>query len=935
MKLFMKKGIFIAVLFVFITISNFYFSQSITFNYTGAPQTWTVPACVSNITVTVAGAEGGGGNGGNGAIVTATLTVNPGDVLNLYVGGSGQCPGNGWNGGGIGHATSSGTTTWNSCGGGGASDIRIGGTGLANRIVVASGGGGEGGGSVSGTTNFGGNGGCATGFMGGSTFGTGALGGTQTAGGAGGIPWASTPPGGYPGVLGVGGEGGPWQTASGGGGGGGLYGGGGGGNDGCCTGANGGGGGGGGSSLTPAGGGCTAGGNNGPGYITINYTPSATATNTGPYCAGSTIQLNGGGGTTYAWTGPNGFTSSLQNPTIPNATINNAGVYSLSVDGGTCTATTTVQVVNPPTPNAGLDQTICLGSYINLLGVLSNTGNTGSWQAIVPSGLTPPATATFTPNSNSMNTSVMVNQPGIYYFVLREANSICGIVRDTLQVTVSDLQIDSAFTNPLCFGSSDGTITITSVGASEYSFDNGTTWVTSNTQGGFASGTYTICSRNVLGCQKCTTVTLTDPPAVTIALSNDTTICQNGTAVLSASATGGTTYSFHWNHTSSLLPSVSINPIATGYYPVQAENEFGCLSPFDSILVTVLPPISGLMSPDVYVCPGYPDSLMVTATGGNGGPYHFNWNTGLSETGTSSKLVQSPQNTTTYTVTITDNCESTPLVLSGVINTFILPVPLIDVDINPRCEPARFELYNKSQNTVSSNTIWRLSNNDEFNGIDTIMTSTMMNGLYDVQLIVTSLDGCIDSTTFEDYLIVKKKPVSDFNWSPNPATMFNTKIRFSEFTTNASSFEWYFPGGDPSSSNEPDQYVMYPDGQTGTYYVTLIAHSDLGCIDSITKEVVVMPEVILYAPNTFTPDGDEFNQTWRVYIEGVDKFKFNLKIFNRWGEIIFESNDPEASWDGTYHGKIVPYGTYTWIIESKELITDKKYTWNGSINIIK
>ncbi|HRP53969.1 MAG TPA: glycine rich domain-containing protein, partial [Fluviicola sp.] len=140
----MKKGIFIAVLFVFITISNFYFSQSITFNYTGAPQTWTVPACVSNITVTVAGAEGGGGNGGNGAIVTATLTVNPGDVLNLYVGGSGQCPGNGWNGGGIGHATSSGTTTWNSCGGGGASDIRIGGTGLANRIVVASGGGGEG-----------------------------------------------------------------------------------------------------------------------------------------------------------------------------------------------------------------------------------------------------------------------------------------------------------------------------------------------------------------------------------------------------------------------------------------------------------------------------------------------------------------------------------------------------------------------------------------------------------------------------------------------------------------------------------------------------------------------------------------------------------------------------------------------------------------------
>jgi hypothetical protein len=131
-----------------------------------------------------------------------------------------------------------------------------------------------------------------------------------------------------------------WQTASGGGGGGGYYGGGGGGNDGCCTGANGGGGGGAGSSLVPAGGTCLANNNNNHGYVTINYQAGGiniSASNTGPYCAGQTISLSAtAGATTYSWTGPNGFTSNLQNPTIPNATPLDSGTYTLNYTTPNC-----------------------------------------------------------------------------------------------------------------------------------------------------------------------------------------------------------------------------------------------------------------------------------------------------------------------------------------------------------------------------------------------------------------------------------------------------------------------------------------------------------------------------------------------------------------------------------------------------------------------
>jgi len=638
-------------------------------------------------------------------------------------------------------------------------------------------------------------------------------------------------------------------------------------------------------------------------------------------------------------------TTAVANPTAGTTTVNPTVTTTYSVEVtqpamGTTpalvdTATFTITVANPPAPNAGPDQTVCLGQVIHLTGSVGSATNTANWQAIVPPGLTPPATASFSPNFSSMTPNVTVNQPGVYKFVLRETSTVCGIIRDTVIVTVSQLQIAAATTNPVCNGSSDGTITITSVGASEYSFNNGVTWQTSNTLGGFAAGTYTVCAKNTLGCQKCTTVTLTNPPSIVMSVSNDTTICQNGTATIWASATGGATYSYHWDHSSALVAVTQVNPSISAYYPVQAESNLGCWSNRDSIYVMMNPALSAIMSPDAFTCPGYEDSLTVFASGGIGAPYTMTWNTGQTDIGSQSTLNDSPLQTTTYSVTIDDVCETTPVTISGIINAYPVPVPQIAIDMTPKCEPAVFALVNTTDSTMSQNTIWRISNGDEFIDVDSLTTSSMMNGTYDVQLIVTSPNGCIDSTTFTDTLTVMQTPVADFKWSPDPITMFNTQVLFTEYSLYANTYEWSFPGASPNSSTNESQMVLYPDGQTGTYYVTLIATSYLGCADTVTKEVVILPEVIIYAPNTFTPDGDEFNQTWRIYIEGVDEFNFELQIFNRWGEIIYESHDVNASWDGTYNGQLVPQGTYTWIVRAKETISDRKHVWNGHIFLQK
>lgn len=257
------------------------FPNTVVFNYTGSYQDWTVPAGVTCISVDVRGASGGDRNGsyampgGLGARVTGVISVTPGDVLRIYVGGKGQNTDNsssggaagGFNGGGNGN---NGINSWHGAGGGGASDIRVAPYGLNERIVVAGGGGG-GAIACSGSPS-GGHGGCINGATATDETscqpwaGMPGSGGTQISGGLGGNAGNSQSTPGTNGAFGVGGMGGSSTWDSGGGGGGGGYYGGGGGGGGYWSS-----GGGGGSSLVPSTCTCTPAIHSGNGVVIIYY----------------------------------------------------------------------------------------------------------------------------------------------------------------------------------------------------------------------------------------------------------------------------------------------------------------------------------------------------------------------------------------------------------------------------------------------------------------------------------------------------------------------------------------------------------------------------------------------------------------------------------------------------------------------------------------
>ena len=127
----------------------------------------------------------------------------------------------------------------------------------------------------------------------------------------------------------------------------------------------------------------------------------------------------------------------------------------------------------------------------------------------------------------------------------------------------------------------------------------------------------------------------------------------------------------------------------------------------------------------------------------------------------------------------------------------------------------------------------------------------------------------------------------------------------------------------------------FPDA-VSTYLVELTTFTSPDCYNTKTLTIKVNEENICYVPNTFTPDGDEYNNVFipRFGMSLIPN-SYTFLIFNRWGELVFESHDPLVGWDGSYGNLMCPVGTYTWEVLYKDAAENKKNKLVGHVNIVK
>ncbi len=729
--------------------------------------------------------------------------------------------------------------------------------------------------------------------------------------------------------------------------------------------------------------------------VVINPSPVPTLSSNSPVCINKPINFSGNGGVSYSWSGPNGFTSASQNPTIVSASAANAGTYSLTITGANgCTGfSTTAVAINPLPVIAPLtNPTVCLNTTINLN---ANGGNAYAWSG--PLGFT-----SLLQNPNLTNASLAMS--GAYSVIVTSA---AGCTNSAISnVTVLSLPTPAITSNTPCIGSS---LNLGASGGATYTW-LGPNGFTSNLQNpiianviALASGNYSLIA-SVGTCSALTSsvVAINALPVVTAA--NSGPAC----ATTSVQLTGGGATTYQWIGPNGFT-STSQNPIInstsignSGTYTVVATNANNCTSTNTTALVINANPTPNATG--ASVCFGY--SATLSASGGNSyvwsGPNGFTstsanatipsvdaaasgmytvvvTNNGICSASTSVLVSANPipsptingiakaclfgtvalqgsggltyswtgpggfaantQNVTiplpslssggNYTLTAVNNggCVSS-ISIPVIVNP--LPEAILSSDGKNSCAPfcANFNLQTQSGSSAIVNALWQV----EGQTFNTPQFNYCFNnpGNISVKAIFTDGNGCSNTNTFA--ITAYGAPIANFESYPTKPVEGIDEVNFMNLSSGDSvkTWNWYFVNNNGATSELKNPALIFE--KAGVYPVAMVVANKWGCTDTITKSVRIYEEFALYIPNSFTPNGDGLNEEFLPKGKAVEKY--NMKIFNRWGQLVFETSEFEKGWDGKLKGVDCESDVYVWKITAENEITKYK-EYSGQVNLIR
>jgi gliding motility-associated-like protein len=577
------------------------------------------------------------------------------------------------------------------------------------------------------------------------------------------------------------------------------------------------------------------------GSITVNNIPSASASGSGPYCVGQAIQLNSAGGTSYSWSGPAGYTSNSQNPSISSATLVMGGTYTVTVTGtGGCTSTASVAVVvNPnPTVDAGPDQTIPYGTSTFLSGTVSGGSGTYnySWQpsdSLISATIINPAT-------------VNLEATTIFTLTATDASTLCQ-ASDNVTVNVNGgplSVIASALPTAFCIGGSSQLNATATGGSGTYTYS----WASNPV--GFSDNTanpivnplvtttyYVTVSDGFNTVNSSVLVTVHSLP--TAVASNDGPVCENGTVILNG--LGGSTYL--WSGPGGFT-STDQSPVITpanlataGVYNVTVTNDNGCTDVSQTdVIVNALPVVSA--SNDGPVCVGDTVNLNSAGTG------TFEWTgpNGFSFSGQNTSVSGvTSAGSGIYYVILTDanNCTNTD---STEISVNSLPVITVDAS-SPVCESGTLNLE------ATGGTGYSWTGPDSFTSGDAspVISNVSLSNAGYYYVTVSDINGCMNN----DSILVNVDALPVVVISSNSPVCESGTLNLN--ASGGNTYSWTGPAGFTSSLQNPSLAAIAITG-SGMYYVT-VNNACGSTVDSVDVLINAAP-VIISSSNSPVCEGE-------------------------------------------------------------------------------
>lgn len=396
-------------------------------------------------------------------------------------------------------------------------------------------------------------------------------------------------------------------------------------------------------------------------------------------------------------------------------------------------------------------------------------------------------------------------------------------------------------------------------------------------------------------------------------------VCPGDTVVLEANPTGGyPPYTVWWDTNGVIIPDTLLvsNPQGTVTYTAYATDQCGLDTGTVDVTISVAtyqPLVADAGEDDTLHCPGDVIIVKPSATGGSGG-YTYTW-TNWADTRDS--LVANPLVTTTYLLGVTDNCPTDTVydTINVVIPVYLpLLVTTSDTLINS-CPHDRVDLV---ASAVGGDGNYSYSWSNFAGAGDSVSVFPPSSGTYSIY--VSDNCGNRDTATI---IVSIEVPEADFTFEFRA----DNNIFFYDASLSADTFFWDFGDGGTSTEKNP----VYSYSQEGEYDVMLLVTSEYGCTDSIVRKV--LPPLEIWVPNAFSPNGDEINDVFQVM--GIGLRKYSIMIFDRWGDLIYQSDNMSNAWDGkSLRGVLLKTGVYTYHIRATG-ISYEKFEKFGTITLFR
>jgi gliding motility-associated-like protein len=334
--------------------------------------------------------------------------------------------------------------------------------------------------------------------------------------------------------------------------------------------------------------------------------------------------------------------------------------------------------------------------------------------------------------------------------------------------------------------------------------------------------------------------------------------------------------------------------------------------------------------------PPYCDLTPVAFQNMSVGAYDYNWDFDDGSSAFVSNPTHQFPSQGTYNVVLTATDPNTGCIDSAMHPVTIAPTPNANFSYSDSIGCGILDvLYTAAVYNPSWNYVWNFGNGISAEQVGQVGYQFNEQGCYDISLTVTNPQGCTSSQTYFNVACVYESPIAVAGADPNTVNAMNPGVTFINNSEFSSSYVWDFGDGTQGFGFEP--FHVFP-GTPADYLVSLVASNEVGCTDTAYVTVHVEQEVIYYVPNTFTPNDDEKNQEFKpVLTQGFKPGTYLFRIYNRWGELIFESRDPNQGWQGDYG----PYhtncasGTYSWVMKFQVLQTQEDVEVVGHVNLIK